>query len=199
MVSRTVPILLAAALSAAIAGALGGCADPTAPLDVATTVAEDRPFGQVAEDAKIKLDFDRQLGTGSATSRLFFDVNCDVYEGRMMLTGSVKTQADRERAVSLARNISGVKVVYDDIQVTDAGGVGNTARDALIEAKIKAKLVGAKGIKSINFRWQSVNGTIYLIGRARSRSELDSVIAIIKDTEDVKAVVNHAEVGPDKA
>lgn len=192
---RTVPLLIAAAL----VGALGGCADPTAPLDVATTVAEDRPFGQVAEDAKIKLDFDRQLGTGSTTSRLFFDVNCDVYEGRMMLTGSVKTQADKQQAVALARNVSGVKVVYDDIQVTDAGGVGNTARDALIEAKIKAKLLGAKGIKSINFRWQSINGTVYLIGHARTQSEIDSVIAVIKDTEDVKAVVNHATAGPNKA
>ena len=195
MAQRTVPILIAAVLL----GALGGCADPTAPLDVATSVAEDRPFGQVANDAAIKLEFDRQLGTGSATSRLFFDVNCDVYEGRMMLTGSVKTQADRERVVTLARNVRGVKVVYDDVQVTDAGGVGNTAKDVLIEAKIKAKLVGAKGIKSINFRWQSINGTVYLIGRARSQAELNAVLAVIKDTEDVKGVVSHAEVAPDKA
>jgi len=195
MAHRTAPFLVAIALL----GALGGCADPTAPLDVATTVAEDRPFGQVANDAAIKLEFDRQLGTGSTTSRLFFDVNCDVYEGRMMLTGSVKTQVDRERAVALARNVRGVKVVYDDVQVTDAGGFGSSAKDALIEAKIKARLIGAKGIKSINFRWQSVNGTIYLIGRARTRNELDSVIAVIKDTEDVKSVVSHAEVAPDKA
>lgn len=195
MAHRTAPILIAVALL----GALGSCADPTAPLDVATTVAEDRPFGQVANDAAIKLEFDRQLGTSNATSRLFFDVNCDVYEGRMMLTGSVKTQADRERAVALARNVRGVKVVYDDVQVTDAGGFGSSAKDALIEAKIKARLIGAKGIKSINFRWQSVNGTIYLIGRARTRNELDSVLAVIKDTDDVKSVVSHVEVVPGSA
>ena len=195
MAHRTAPILIAVALL----GALGGSADPTAPFDVATTMAEDRPFGQVANDAAIKLEFDRQLGTSNATSRLFFDVNCDVYEGRMMLTGSVKTQADRERAVALARNVRGVKVVYDDVQVTDAGGFGSSAKDALIEAKIKARLIGAKGIKSINFRWQSVNGTIYLIGRARTRNELDSVLAVIKDTDDVKSVVSHVEVVPGSA
>jgi len=194
MAHRTVPILVAAALL----GALGGCADPTSPLDVATTVAEDRPFGQVANDAAIKLEFDRQLATGNARN-LYFDVSSDVYEGRMMLTGSVKTQADRERVVALARNVRGVKVVYDDVQVTAAGGFGSSAKDALIEAKIKARLIGAKGIKSINFRWQSVNGTIYLIGRARTRNELDSVLAVIKDTDDVKSVVSHVEVVPGSA
>ena len=198
MTSRTIPMLTAAALAATLIGALGGCTDPTAPLDAATTVAEDRPFGQVADDAKMKLDFDRQLATSKARN-LYFDVSSDVYDGRMMLTGSVKTQADRTNVVALARNVQGVKVVYDDIQVTDAGGFGSSANDALLEAKLKARLVGAKGIKSINYRWQSVNGTIYIIGMARDQAELNAVMAVIKDTEGVKNVVSHIVVAPSKA
>jgi osmotically-inducible protein OsmY len=193
MAQRTVPILIAAALLAAA----GGCTDPTAPFDAATMVAEDRPFGQVASDTGMKLEFDRQLATSKARD-LYFDVSSDVYDGRMMLTGSVKTQADREQVVALARNVRGVKVVYDDIQVTDAGGFGSSAEDALLEAKLKTRLVGAKGIKSINYRWQSVNGMIYLIGMARSQAELDSVLAVIKDTEGVKGIVNHVQVAPNK-
>lgn len=195
MAHRTVPILI---LIAAALLAASGCTDPTSPLDAVTTVAEDRPFGQVASDAGMKLEFDRQLATSEARD-LYFDVSSDVYEGRMMLTGSVKTQADREKVVALARNVRSVKVVYDDIQVTDAGGFGSSAEDALLEAKLKARLVGAKGIKSINYRWQSVNGTIYLIGMARSQSELDAVLAVIKDTEGVKGVVSHVQVAPNKA
>lgn len=198
MTSRMVPFLFATALATTLIGALGGCTDPTAPLDAATTVAEDRPFGQVADDTKMKLDFDRQLATSKARN-LYFDVSSDVYDGRMMLTGSVKTMADRANVVALARNVQGVKVVYDDIQVTDAGGFASSAKDALIETKIKARLLGAKGIKSINYRWQSVNGTIYIIGMARSRDELNAVLAVIKDTEGVKAVVSHIVVAPSKA
>lgn len=150
-------------------------------------------MGQVASDAGIKLDFDRRLLTGKDRD-LFFDVNCDVYEARVMLTGAVRTRSDRERAVALVRSIRNVKLVYDDVQVAEAGGIGNTARDALIEARLKARLVGAKGVKSINYRWQSVNGTVYLIGRARSRTERDALIAVVKDTADVKAVVEHIEL-----
>jgi osmotically-inducible protein OsmY len=55
--------------------------------------------------------------------------------------------------------------------------------------------VGAKDVKSINYRWQVVNGVVYLIGRARTRRELDIVLAVIKDTRDVTRVVTHVEVG----
>ena len=172
---------------------LGGCADPTAVLDVATTPAEDRSIGEVASDTAIKLEFDRRLLSGKNRD-LFFDVNCDVYEGRLMLTGAVRSGHAKARAVAIARNVRGVTLVYDDIQVTEEGGIGRTALDALIEAKLKARLIGAKGVKSINYRWQSINGTVYVIGRARSRRELDAVMAVIKDTQDVKRVVQHVDV-----
>jgi osmotically-inducible protein OsmY len=102
---------------------LAGCADPTAPLDVATTVAEDRPMGQVAHDTKIKLDFDRRLVAGKDRD-LFFNLASDVYERRLMLTGSVRSERDRERAVALARGTEGVRVVYDELQVKEKGGFG---------------------------------------------------------------------------
>lgn len=186
---------LAMAVTAAL---LASCADPTAVLDVAATPAEDRSMGRVASDAAIKLDFNRRLLSG-ANRNLYLHINCDVYEGRVMLTGAVKTAQDRQRAVTVARNIKGVTVVYDDVQVTDEGGIGRTAADALIEAKLKARLVGAKGIKSINYRWQSINGAVYVIGRARSRGEQESLLAVIKDTNGVKSVVHHIDIVPGSA
>lgn len=83
---------------------------------------------------------------------LLVDVNTDVYEGEVMLTGSVKKSEDRRKAVELARRTDRVKNLYNEIQVTEEGGIGATAKDIGIELKLKANLLGAKGVGSINLR-----------------------------------------------
>ena len=50
-----------------------------------------------------------------------------------------------------------------------------------------------------NFRVRSVNGTVYLIGLAGSRAELDKALAIARATGDVKNVVNYMRVQAPKS
>lgn len=181
---------LAALAVAVLLGAapVAGCA-----IDAATTVAADRPMSQVVNDAEIVLDINKRL-LAEENRDLFFDVTTNAYEGRVMLTGSVRTERDRQRAVALVDGLRGVRAVYNELQVTGAGGLANTANDAWISTKIRARLVAEKGIRSINYRWHTVNGVVYLIGRAQSRTELDKVLAIIKDTKHVTRLVQHVAV-----
>lgn len=180
----------AAILAATCVLLLGACTGPTTMIDAATTVAEDRPMGVVLDDAGITIKLNTNL-VDEKHRDLFTDVSTNVYSGRVMLTGAVKTAADRSRAAEIAKGIEGVKQVYNEIQVTDQGGVKGTANDLLIETKLKGKLVGAKNVQSINYRWRAVNGVVYFIGQAQDRAELDRVLAIAKDTEDVKRIVTH--------
>jgi osmotically-inducible protein OsmY len=186
---------LAAALLTALAFGTAACTTSTGLIDAATTVAEDRPMAQVARDAEIKLDINKRL-LGEKNRDLFFDVSTDVYEGRVMLTGSVKNARDRQRAGRLATDIPGVKIIYNDLQVTQKEGFKTSANDIWIETKIKAQLYAEKGIKSIHFRFRSVNTAIYLLGRARTLEEMNKVILIIKRTKYVTRVVNHAVIRP---
>lgn len=173
-----------------VASALaGGCA-----IDAATAPASDRSMGQVVTDAEIVLDINKRLLAG-ANQDLFFDVTTNVYEGRVMLTGSVKTARDRQRAGALVNGLHGVRAVYNELQVAQPGGFKNAANDVWISTKIRAKLLAAKDIKSINYRWQTVNGVVYLLGRAQDRTELNRVIALIKDTEHVTGLTEHVAVG----
>lgn len=186
---------LTAALLTALALGGAACTTSTGLIDAATTVADDRSMSEVGRDVEIKLDINKRL-LGKKNRDLFFDVSSDVYDGRVMLTGSVKRAEDRRRAGNLATGIPGVKIIFNDIQVTDRQGFQNTANDIWIETKIKAQLYAEKGIKSINFRFRSVNTVIYLLGRAQTGVELDKVIQIIKRTKHVTRVVNHAVVRP---
>lgn len=179
----------------ALALATAACTTPTGLIDATTTVAEDRSFSQLATDAEIRLDLNKKL-LGGAYRDLFLDVSTNVFEGRVMLTGSVKTLANKNRISALAQDITGVRTIYNDVQVTDQGGFKSTANDVWIEAKLKARLVAEKGVGSINLRWRVVNGVVYVIGRMRTEAEMGKVLTVIRDVDHVTRVVNHIVVKP---
>ncbi len=188
----------AAVVALCSALALGACTQPTGLINVASSPAEDRSFEALKSDSAIALDINEVL-LGEKYRDLFFEISTDVYEGRVLLTGTVKFAENKQRATDLVRGIKGVRQVINEMQVTDTYGVGPAANDLWIETKLKAQLVTTDGIRSINYRWRSIKGTVYLIGAARSQAELDTVLDVIRNTARVQRVVNHAWVRPPKA
>ena len=158
-----------------------------------STVADDRDFTNVVNDTETKANITKRL-LSPDNNDLFFDVSTDAYEGRVMLTGSVKTDRDRDRASALAEGLHGVKIIYNEIQVTDKGGFQNTANDVWIDTKLRTKFIAEKGVNSVNLRWRVVNGKVYLLGLARSDQERKRMIALTKDTKYVTGVVDHIAV-----
>ena len=173
--------------------ALAGCSSPTMILDIVTTVAEERPMSQVAADAGLKIDIYAKLLSNKYFD-LFLDVNTNVFERRVMLTGSVQTGAQKRRATILVRGIKGVTKIINELQVTGDGTLMHTVNDLWIETKLKARLLGAGGVSSINYRWRSVNGVVYFVGVAQNRRELAQVIRLARSTNHVNKVVTHVRI-----
>ncbi len=174
---------------------LAGCAEILAvPLDAVTTVVEDRPLSDAKDDIGIKASI--LTAFAEEAKGFLVDVNTDVYGGEVMLTGSVKKSEDRRKAVELARRANGVKHLYNEIQVTEEGGFSASAKDIGIELKLKANLLGASGVGSINLRWRSVNGVVYYIGLVYSREELDKVMSVTRAVDGVKNIVSHIRIKP---
>lgn len=181
----------------ALSGLLAGCTQIlSVPMDAVTTVAEDRPFSETKDDLGIKASILKAFA--EEAKGLLVDVNTDVYEGEVMLTGSVKKSEDRRKAVELARRAEGVKNLYNEIQVTEEGGFSASAKDIGIELKLKANLLGTKGVGSINLRWRSVNGVVYYIGAVHSKEELDKVMSVTRATDGVKTIISHIRIKPPK-
>jgi len=174
---------------------LAACSSPLGvPVGAVTTVAEDRPVSEAGTDLRIKTNL---LTTFAEQAKgLLVDVNTDVYEGQVLLTGSVKKPEDRTKAEMIAQGINGVRQVFNEIQVTEEGGLRASAKDFAIETKLKANLLTARGVTSINYRWRAVNGVVYFLGLARSQEELDKVLAITRETDGVRNVVSHVFIRP---
>ena len=171
-------------------GLLAGCEWITTAvntsIDVGVMLAADRSIYNVMDDYSIK----SEITSAFVDEALVLNISTDIYQGMVMLTGTVKEERDKSRAEKLVRQVKGVRELFNEIQVTTEGGVGATVKDLVMENKLKAKLVFAAGLTSINFRWRAVNSVIYFMGMAKSRDELDRVVTMAR-MDGVRKIVTH--------
>lgn len=183
----------AAALSLALVSLVAACEPITAVIGAGaaagTAAAEDRGFDGAVDDTKIRVQINDLWFRQDV--QLYQDVGLTVSEGRVMLTGKVKTPETRVDAVRLAWQAAGVRQVIDEIEVTDQSGVSDYANDVWIANNLRSRLLFDKQIKNINYTVDAVNGSVYLMGIAQSQDELDRVIAHARDISGIRRVVNH--------
>src|SRR5207245_4761149 len=91
--------------------------------------AEERRLYNIAEDYTIKSEITNKY----FDETMLMEINTDVYEGRVMLTGAVTKAATKKKAELIARRVKGVREMLKEIQVTTNGGVNASASDFSIE------------------------------------------------------------------
>ena len=188
-----------AALLALAAGslALSGCTELIVGT-VATTgiaIAEERSVGDAVDDLAIRAELNHLFFQRDV--ELYQNVSFSVFEGRVLIKGSVPTPEDRIGALRLAWQADGVREVINELQVTDEGGLLDYARDTWISAQLKGRLLVDGDVLSINYSIETVNGTVYLLGIAQDEAEIVRVIEHARGIEDVKQVVSHVVVKDD--
>ena len=164
---------------------------------IVEAAVEDRKASDIGKDAEIKAKI-----TSDVIDKMGSDVisiNSDVYEQDVMLTGSVETSEQKALAAKLAGAVENVKKVYNEIRVEKdvdkkKGTVENAVDDTVIETKINALLIDAKGVNVTNLRYRSVGGHVYLFGRALSSAERSKAITVVKEIENVLSVTNRIKV-----
>lgn len=191
---------------------LGSTGCTTVLTETAKKTMEDRVTEDQVTDTKIGASL---LGAlADKDKHLLLDVNTDVWEQRVMLTGMLDDPKTRQDVVDLVRKDQRLRKVYDEIQIVSKvekeqrreaakskdepkkDGAGQAVNDFWIETKISAQLIAKRGVTSVNYRWRSVRNTVYLIGRARSEEELNTVLDIIRKTEGVSQVKPFVEIKP---
>ena len=188
-----------AALVAVAAGplALSGCAELVVGTAATTgiAIAEERSVGDAVDDLTIRAELNHLFFQEDVD--LYRNVSFSVFEGRVLIKGSVPAPEDRVEALRLAWQAAGVREVINELQVTDEGGILDYARDTWISAQLKGRLLVDGDVLSINYSVETVNGTVYLLGIAQDEAELVRVIEHARGIEDVKQVVSHVVVKDD--
>jgi osmotically-inducible protein OsmY len=155
-------------------------------INLGRTISADRSLFNVFDDLSIKNTINHAL----LDETLLLSISTDVYQGRVMLTGSVKDAETRQKAEDLARRVDGVRELYNEIQVTDESRLMSFPKDLLIENMLEARMVLEPGVTSVNYQLRAEKGVVYVLGFAQSRTELDQVIALAR-VSGARKIVNH--------
>lgn len=184
-------------LSAVLAGlavvAVAGCTPAGLAVGAGTGAAvaasQERGFAGTLKDTQIRTTIN-YLWLNHST-KMYHQLGLSVYEGRVLLTGVVKSEEMRLDAVRLAWRAASVDEVINEIQVDGRGHSKNFVRDTWITARLKTKILFDRDVININYSVDTVNGTVYLFGVAQDRAELDRVTNHARNLKYVRKVVSH--------
>lgn len=172
---------------------ISGCAKT-----IVDRAIEARSSSDIAKDNEIVLDVNgvmADLGTIKASTT--------IYEQHLLITGLFDDKELYDKFRAEVDKIEGVKKLYWHVAYISAEEQ-ESRKDLLswdevlvIGTKAEGRLIGTRGIADVNFRTAAdVFGTVFLMGRARSQTELDSAVARVRDGDGVRKVVNYAFVRP---
>ena len=183
---------------------------------VATTLTTAAYAGDMDTDNKWEKGAKDAWIDGKAEATLLFngnldsfDINTDVKNGNVVLTGKVENSVDKKLAEELVANIDGVTSVdnkltvvsdkdmdgdmSDDMEDTVDEGTSELT-DAKIATVIKTRLLMDTDISGFDIDVDVENGVVMLTGDVDSDAERDLAVEIAKNASDVKDVKSDLRV-----
>jgi len=131
-----------------------------------------------------------------SNSEMADGLSCNVYEGRVLITGRVPNSAWRDDAVRIAWRVKGVQQVYNEIAIGPVPTTGDNLSDGWISTRLKNELLWDEDVRSVNFIVTTSGHVVYLTGVARTRAELERVTDYARNVPNVKRVVSYVQVMP---
>ena len=153
-------------------------------------VAEgDRSLGTVVDDATIKFNISTKFL--QSENSLFINVNTNVIQGRVLLTGLVDNQEIRIDAVRKVWEVNGVKEVVNEIEIGNKATLKEYANDLWINTQVKALSTKTIGLRALSYNFETISGKVYIAGITSKPEQLEAIIVEIKNIKGVKEIVNY--------
>jgi len=129
-------------------------------------VTDRRTTGTQVEDESI------EIKVASAVRQDLGDrvhLNVTSFNRQVLLSGEVRTAADKERAEKLASSQENVNAVVNDLVVMPVSSLTQRSKDIVITGRIKAAFVDAKDLQVNAVKVVTERGIVYLMGRVTAR------------------------------
>ena len=176
------------ALCLAFATTLSGCAIATAGFKK----GDERSFAGTMQDvnagraisARMKRAHDFKLS----------GVDVEVAQSVVLLSGNVPTQQDKIEAARIAWSAPRIEQVGNEIMISDKQSFLRNAKDGVLEKSVRTRLLADKLVKGRNFNVETHEGIVYIMGVARTKTELKRAAQIAATTRGAKQVVSYATI-----
>ncbi len=185
-----------AALSFLFIACAGASGCVTAAIGTAASVGvyavQDRTIGEGVDDAAASSSIKMRLM--AADRAAFQEVDVEVANRNVLLSGTAPTAEHRQAAETIARGMRTVENVYNEIVIGEPSSFARNAQDELITAQIRTRLTASPAVRAINVNIETFHGNVYLMGTARTEEELRRAAEIASVVGGVRRVVSFMQV-----
>jgi len=151
-------------------------------------IVQERSPKQAAIDILIKAKIEEAMFSNNY-DKLFSKVRVIVYEGRVLLVGTVEDENMKEAASKISWNTKDVEEVANYITIGENDLI-DYVKDTRISLELRAKMLTDKEVSEVNFSVTTENRILYLVGIAKDDKELNKVIEHASNIAGVKKIVN---------
>ena len=123
-------------------------------------------------------------------------INVETYRGVVQLGGFVDNAQQKDQATKVARSVTGVKEVRNDLRVATKpeATVGQDVDDGMLTAAVKAKLVDDSATKARQINVGTEKGVVQLTGFVDSTAMKAKAGDLARSVDGVKSVRNDLEI-----
>jgi hyperosmotically inducible protein len=158
-----------------------------------TPTRTTKSAGEQIDDSTITAKVKTDLARDPATSAHKIDV--ETRRGDVQLNGFVPSAEMKSEATRVARGVSGVKKVSNNLRVSEGDrSVGEVVDDAVITAKVKTALATDKTVAAHEVNVTTREGVVQLAGFVDSSAQKSQASEVARKIAGVKQVDNQLDV-----
>jgi hyperosmotically inducible protein len=123
-------------------------------------------------------------------------INVETYRGVVQLGGFVDSAEQKARATEVARSVTGVQEVRNDLRVSDAdqNTMGQKVDDTLITTQVKAKLIADPATEAYKINVETKGAVVQLSGFVDSADAKQRAGDVARSVDGVNSVDNDLEI-----
>lgn len=159
---------------------------------VGLTSVQEKTMGEALDDATASGEIKAKLLNESGAR--FAEVDVEVANGLVLLSGRVNKPQDRAFAEGIAWSSSRTMDVANEVRIEPPGGFLSNVSDEIITGRVRARLIGSSKVKSVNFNIETYGGVVYLMGIARNTEELRAAAEEASVVGGVAQVVSYVRI-----
>jgi osmotically-inducible protein OsmY len=110
------------------------------------------------------------------------------YNGVVLLAGQTPKAELKKIAEQAARATSGVRIVHNELQVTQPSSALARSNDTLLTAKIKTQILADNTISGSDIKVVTENGIVYMLGLV-TRQQANLSVNLIQGVDGVQKIV----------
>jgi hyperosmotically inducible protein len=123
------------------------------------------------------------------------EINLEVYKGVVQLNGFVDNDKEKAQAETVAKAVSGVKGVENNLVIKQGKeSAGEAIDDSTITAKVKSALIDSPDTKAGDIKVETRQGVVQLSGFVGNEAQKTAATKVAQAVEGVKSVNNSISV-----